>query len=50
MRFWSEERQSFVQREGSTDLDAATLLMPLMRFISPRDPRWLATLKAIEEN
>jgi GH15 family glucan-1,4-alpha-glucosidase len=47
--FWSEERKSFVQRQGSTDLDAAVLLMPLMRFISPRDPRWIATLKAIEE-
>jgi len=47
--FWSEERKSFVQREGSTDLDAAVLLMPLMRFISPTDPRWIATLKAIEE-
>jgi GH15 family glucan-1,4-alpha-glucosidase len=47
--FWSEERQSYVQRQGSTDLDAAVLLMPLLRFISPTDPRWLATLKAIEE-
>jgi GH15 family glucan-1,4-alpha-glucosidase len=47
--FWSEERKSYVQRQGSTDLDAAVLLMPLMRFISPTDPRWLATLKAIEE-
>jgi GH15 family glucan-1,4-alpha-glucosidase len=48
-KFWSEERKSFVQREGSTDLDAAVLLMPLMRFISPSDPRWISTLKAIEE-
>ncbi|HEY4046065.1 MAG TPA: glycoside hydrolase family 15 protein [Acidobacteriaceae bacterium] len=47
--FWSDERKSFIQRQGSTDLDAAVLLMPLMRFISPRDPRWLSTLKAIED-
>jgi GH15 family glucan-1,4-alpha-glucosidase len=47
--FWSEERKAFIQRLGSTDLDAAVLLMPLMRFISPTDPRWLSTLKAIEE-
>jgi GH15 family glucan-1,4-alpha-glucosidase len=47
--FWSEERKAFVQRLGSTDLDSAVLLMPLMRFISPMDPRWLSTLKAIEE-
>ncbi|HEX6495975.1 MAG TPA: glycoside hydrolase family 15 protein [Acidobacteriaceae bacterium] len=47
--FWSEERNSFVQRLGSTDLDSAVLLMPMMRFISPTDPRWLSTLKAIEK-
>jgi GH15 family glucan-1,4-alpha-glucosidase len=47
--FWSEERKAFIQRLGSTDLDAAVLLMPLMRFISPTDPRWLSTLQAIEE-
>ena len=23
--------------------------MPLMRFISPKDPRWLSTLKAVED-
>ena len=47
--FWSEERKSFIQRQGSNDLDSAVLLMPMMRFISPMDPRWLSTLKAIEE-
>ena len=31
-------------------LDASNLLMPLVRFISPRDPRWLSTLDAIESN
>lgn len=47
--FWSEERKAFIQRLGSTDLDASALLMPLMRFISPTDPRWLSTLQAIED-
>jgi GH15 family glucan-1,4-alpha-glucosidase len=47
--FWSESRQSFVQHQGADVLDSAVLLMPMVRFISPRDPRWLATLKAIEE-
>jgi GH15 family glucan-1,4-alpha-glucosidase len=47
--FWSEERGAFIQRQGSNDLDAAALLMPLMRFISPTDPRWLSTLQAIED-
>ena len=38
-----------MQYKGSKTLDAATLLMPLIRFISPIDPRWLSTLRAIEE-
>ena len=45
---WSEERQSFVQYYGGTVLDASNLLMPLVKFIGPRDPRMLATLAAIE--
>lgn len=48
--FWSEKRQSFVQSKGSEDLDAAVLLMPLMRFISPVDARWLSTMRAVEQN
>jgi len=48
--FWSDKLQSFVQAKGSETLDAATLLMPLVRFISPTDPRWLSTMKAIEEH
>jgi GH15 family glucan-1,4-alpha-glucosidase len=48
--FWSEKLQSFVQAKGSENLDAATLLMPLVRFISPTDPRWQSTMKAIEEH
>ena len=41
---WSDERQAFVQHEGSTVLDAAVLMMPLAKFISPTDPKWLSTL------
>jgi GH15 family glucan-1,4-alpha-glucosidase len=47
--FWDEQQQAFVQSKGGTDLDAACLLMPLVRFISPTDPRWLSTLKAVGE-
>jgi GH15 family glucan-1,4-alpha-glucosidase len=47
--FWNEELQSFVQTKGGSTLDAASLLAPLVRFISPTDPRWLSTLKLIEE-
>lgn len=47
--FWSDKLHSFVQAKGSETVDAATLLMPLVRFISPADPRWISTMKAIEE-
>ncbi len=46
--FWSDEKQSFVQYKGSDVLDASALLMPLVRFIHPKEPRWLSTLEAIE--
>jgi GH15 family glucan-1,4-alpha-glucosidase len=46
--FWNKERGAFVQSRGSNVLDASTLLMPLIKFISPTDPRWLSTLAAIE--
>jgi GH15 family glucan-1,4-alpha-glucosidase len=46
--FWNEDLHSFVQSKGTKDLDASVLLMPLMRFISPVDPMWLSTMKAIE--
>jgi GH15 family glucan-1,4-alpha-glucosidase len=46
--FWDARQKAFIQSKGSHALDAASLLMPLMRFISPVDPRWLFHLKAIE--
>jgi GH15 family glucan-1,4-alpha-glucosidase len=46
--FWNEEMQSFVQSKGTKELDASALLMPLMRFISPVDPMWQSTMRAIE--
>ena len=46
--FWDADLQSFVQSKGWKDLDASVLLMPLMRFISPVDPMWSSTMKAIE--
>jgi GH15 family glucan-1,4-alpha-glucosidase len=44
---WSEKRGAFVQHYGSEVLDASILLMPLVLFIAPQDPRWLSTLDAI---
>ena len=48
-RGWNEELGTFVQSYDSDALDAATLLMPLVFFISPTDPRMLSTLKAIRQ-
>ncbi len=48
--FWNEERGHFVQHIGGTALDGSMLLMPLVRFVSAKDPRWLATLQAIEKH
>ena len=47
--FWDPDQEAFVQSKGSSALDASCLLMPLVRFISPTDPRWLSTLKAVGE-
>jgi GH15 family glucan-1,4-alpha-glucosidase len=48
-RGWNEERGAFVQHYDSDVLDASTLLMPLVKFISPTDPRWLSTLDVMTE-
>jgi GH15 family glucan-1,4-alpha-glucosidase len=43
---WSEERQAFIQYYGSSSLDASNLMMPLVFFIAPSDPRMIKTLDA----
>jgi len=47
--FWDEEKKAFMQFPGSQTVDASSLLMPLCRFISAKDPRWLATMARIEQ-
>lgn len=44
---WSEKEGAFTQYFGSDALDAATLMMPLMLFVSPHDPRMTATIDRI---
>ena len=44
---WDPQRRSFVQAYGSPALDASALLMPLVFFTAPNDPRMLATVDAI---
>jgi len=48
--FWNTDLGAFVQFKGAKEVDASTLLMPLLRFISPIDPRWLSTLAVIERD
>jgi GH15 family glucan-1,4-alpha-glucosidase len=48
-RGWNEERRAFVQHYGSDVVDASLLLMPLVKFMGPTDPRWLSTLDAISK-
>jgi GH15 family glucan-1,4-alpha-glucosidase len=43
------ELGSFVQAYGSKHLDASLLLIPLVGFLPPTDPRVQGTLRAIEE-
>lgn len=46
---WSESRGAFIQAYGSEALDASNLLMPLVFFMSPSDPRMLSTVDAIRQ-
>lgn len=48
--FWDPQRETFVRAKDDQSLDASCLLMPLVKFISPIDPQWLSTLKAIEQD
>ncbi|MEX2464569.1 MAG: glycoside hydrolase family 15 protein [Gaiellaceae bacterium] len=48
-RGWSDRRQAFVQHYDTEVLDASLLMMPLVKFVAPTDPRWLSTLDAISE-
>ena len=48
-RGWNPDIEAYVQRPGSTDLDASVLLIPMLRFAAERHPRVVATLARIEE-
>jgi len=45
---WSEEKQAFTQYYGGTGLDASLLMIPLVGFLPPEDPRVRSTVEAIE--
>ncbi len=47
-RGFSQAKRSFVQALDSDVLDASMLLAPMVKFVSPTDPRMLGTLDAVE--
>ena len=48
--FWNHEIGAFTQVKGGKGLDAVVLLMPLVKFINPRDPLWISTLTAVRKH
>ncbi len=47
--FWDEKLRAFVQHKGGQAVDASSLLMPLVKFMSPTDPRWRSHLVTLEK-
>jgi pentatricopeptide repeat protein len=48
-RGFHEGRQAFVQHYNTDVLDASLLYMPLVGFVSPDDPMWQTTLRAMDQ-
>ncbi len=46
---WSEKAGAFIQAFGSDDLDASTLMMPIVGFLPATDPQMRSTIDAIAE-
>ncbi|TMD66831.1 MAG: glycoside hydrolase family 15 protein, partial [Chloroflexi bacterium] len=46
---WSEKARAFTQAFGSDDLDASSLMMPIVGFLPATDPRMRSTIDAIAE-
>ncbi|QDQ10802.1 glycoside hydrolase family 15 protein [Streptomyces spectabilis] len=49
-RGYDADRGTFTQSYGSTELDAAVLLIPRVGFLPPDDPRVLGTIDAVRED
>jgi GH15 family glucan-1,4-alpha-glucosidase len=47
---FNEERNSYTQYYGGTEVDASLLLLPLVGYCEPTDPRMLGTVAAIEQD
>lgn len=49
-RGWDERRQTFTQHYETEEVDASLLLIPLVGFLPPDDPRVHGTIAAIEQD
>jgi GH15 family glucan-1,4-alpha-glucosidase len=47
---WNAERQAFTQYYGADELDASVLMLPLVGFLPPDDPRVVSTVEAIQRD
>jgi GH15 family glucan-1,4-alpha-glucosidase len=47
-RCYNTDIGAFTQTEDGSELDAGVLLMPMVKFLSPADPKFLSTLEAVE--
>ncbi|WP_338030003.1 glycoside hydrolase family 15 protein [Estrella lausannensis] len=46
--FWNPRVKAFVQHKGASCLDASCLLMPMVKFVGPTDPKWVSTMTGIK--
>lgn len=46
---WNDEIEAFVQVYGEDELDAGCLIMPLVFFMAPNDPRMIKTLEQLQK-
>jgi pentatricopeptide repeat protein len=48
-RGWNPKVGAFTQYYGTDVVDSSLLLMPIEGFVTPHDPMWLSTMKAIDK-
>ncbi len=47
---WNPSMNAFMQTYGGSELDASVLLLPLLGFLPPSDPRIVGTVAAVEQH
>jgi len=49
-RGWNDAKQTFTQHYDTDEVDASLLLIPMVGFLPPNDPRVLGTVAAVERD